>query len=211
MGRFTSLGKKTFAFDDKLDILGFEGTNEGLRSSTKHRDKVKNWSTPRNRKELDTFLWLTLFLRIFIPGRADHVVVLKEAYLKKVPAIIKIKKPHNDELKECDLDLPKIQRPTGKSKKPTIRRTYIEKDTFDWGPRQKASFLAIKDAITNNAIAGTDPNLQFHLSVDASQTSIGGVLFQMKRVKPGTEAATKFAQKSADFDVFVLFFNSAET
>lgn len=35
-------GKKTFAFDDKLDILGFEGTNEGLRPSTKHRDKVKN-------------------------------------------------------------------------------------------------------------------------------------------------------------------------
>ncbi len=101
-------GKKTFAFDDKLDILGFEGTTEGLRPSTKHRDKVKNWSTPKNREELDAFLWLTLFLRIFISGRADHVMVLKEAYLKKVPAIIKIKKPQNDELEECDLDLAKI-------------------------------------------------------------------------------------------------------
>ncbi len=175
--------------------MGFEGTNEGLSSSTKHWDKVKNWSMPRKREELDTFLWLTLFLRIFIPGRADHVMVLKEAYLKKVPAIIKIKKPHNDELEECDLDLPKIQRPAGKSKKLTIHRTYIKKDMFDWGPRQEASFLAIKDAITNNAVAGADSNLQFHLSVAASQTSIGGVLFQMKGVKPGTEAATKFAEK----------------
>ena len=34
--------KKTFEFDDKLDILGFVGTNKWLRPSTKHRDKVKN-------------------------------------------------------------------------------------------------------------------------------------------------------------------------
>lgn len=104
-------------------------------------------------------------------------MVLKEAYLKKVPAIIKINKPHNDELEECDLDLAKTQRSAGKPKKPAIRRTYIEKDTFDWGPRQESSFQAIKDAITNNAVARADPNLQFHLSVDASQTGIGGVLF----------------------------------
>lgn len=187
-------GKKTFAFDDKLDILGFEGTGEGLRPSSKHRDKVKNWATPKNREELDAFLWLTPFLRIFIPGRADHVMVLKEAYLKKVPAEAKAKKQHHDELEECDLDLAKAHRSMTKPKTPTIRRTYIEKGTFDWGPRQEASFQAIKNAITNNAVAGADPNLQFHLTVDASQTGIGGILFQMKGVKPGTEAATKFAE-----------------
>ncbi len=101
-------GKKTFAFDDKLDILSFEGTNKELRPSTKHRDKVKNWSTSRNCEELDVFLWLTLFLYIFNPGQADYVMFLKEAQLKKVPAIIKIKKPHNNELEECNLDLAKI-------------------------------------------------------------------------------------------------------
>ena len=42
LGRFISLKKKTFAFDDKLNILGFEGTIEELRPLTKHQDKVKN-------------------------------------------------------------------------------------------------------------------------------------------------------------------------
>lgn len=49
------IGKKTFAFDDKFDILGFEVTGEGLRSSIKHWDKVKNWATPTNCEELDAF------------------------------------------------------------------------------------------------------------------------------------------------------------
>lgn len=49
-------GKKTFTFDNKLDILGFEGTSKELRSSTKHWDKVKNWNTPKNWEELDFFL-----------------------------------------------------------------------------------------------------------------------------------------------------------
>ena len=43
--------KKTFAFDDELDILDFEGTGEGLRLSIKHRDKVKNWATLTNHEE----------------------------------------------------------------------------------------------------------------------------------------------------------------
>ena len=183
-----------YAFDEKLDILGFEGTSTGLRPSTKHRDKVKNWSTPTSREELDAFLWLTPFLRIFIPGQAEHVMILKEAYFKKVPAKIKIRKPHDEDLEECDLDLAKLSnRSTTKLKKPTIRRNFTEKDTFDWGPRQEVSFQAIKDAINNNGVAGADLNLQFHLLVNASQTSIGGVLFQIIGVKPGTEAAMKFA------------------
>lgn len=34
--------KKIFAFDDKLAILDFEGTSKGIRSFSKHWDKVKN-------------------------------------------------------------------------------------------------------------------------------------------------------------------------
>ncbi len=104
-------------------------------------------------------------------------MIFKKAYFKKVPARIKIKKRHNNEFEGYDLDLAKIQRPAGKSKKPTIRRTYIEKNTFDWRPRKKTSFQPIKDVITNNAVIGGDPNLQFHFSVDALQTDIGEVLY----------------------------------
>ncbi|RLL93176.1 hypothetical protein CFD26_101902 [Aspergillus turcosus] len=35
-------------------------------------------------EELDAFLWLTLFLRRFIPGRSDRVLTLKTAYLELV-------------------------------------------------------------------------------------------------------------------------------
>jgi len=60
------------------------------------------------------------FLRIFIPGRAEHVLKLKEAYLIEVSAEPKSKKPHDDETEECDKDLIK-KRPTTRSKKLTIK------------------------------------------------------------------------------------------
>lgn len=186
--------KKMLAFNDKLDILGFERTDEGLRPSTKHRDKVKNWATPTNRKDLNVLIWLTRFLRIFILGRVDSVMVLKAAYLKKVPAEAKAIKQYHDELEKCDLNLAKAHRSTIKLKKPIIHRTYKEKGTFDLSSRQKASFQAIKNAISNNAVARTNPNLQFHLSVNISQTSFGRILFQMKRVKPGIKGSIKFAE-----------------
>lgn len=59
-----------------------------------------------------------------------------------------------------------------------------------WGPEQDLAFCAIKDAILHNVVTGADPQLQFHLAVDAS--AIGGVLFQMPGVPPGEEATPKF-------------------
>ncbi|KAI9829385.1 MAG: hypothetical protein M1826_005705 [Phylliscum demangeonii] len=56
-------GKKTFAFMDKLDMVGFTVTANGLRPSAKHVDKVANWPTPTNREELEAFIYLTPFLR----------------------------------------------------------------------------------------------------------------------------------------------------
>lgn len=68
----------------------------------------------------------------------------------------------------------------------------VEKKEFLWGPIQEVSFNAIKKAIANNAIAGSDPEMQFHLAVDASQTIIGGVLFQLHGTPAGTEATARF-------------------
>ena len=41
-------------------------------------------------------------------------------------------------------------------------------------------------------MAGSDPEAQFHLAVDASQTAIGGVLFQLHSTPAGTKATAKF-------------------
>ena len=93
---------------------------------------MKNWGTLINLKELNAFFWLTSFLYIFILGRADHVMVLKKVYLKKVLAKAKAKKQHHDKPEKCNLDLAKAYRLTTKPKKLTICQTYIEKSTFDW-------------------------------------------------------------------------------
>ena len=66
-----------------LRTLGFTGSAEGLRPSVKHRERAMNWKEPTNREELDAIIWITPFLRMFIPGRAEHVISLKKAYLKE--------------------------------------------------------------------------------------------------------------------------------
>ena len=50
----------------------------------------------------------------------------------------------------------------------------------------------MKQAITNNTILGSDPELQFHLAIDASEIVVGGCLFQLRDVPPYTEAEPKF-------------------
>ena len=185
-------GPKTHVFAENLELLGFHGNAEGLRPSLKHRQKVQDWPVPTTRAELDAFLWLTPFLRIFIPGRAAHVLEMKKAYLELVMAQPKMKQAHDDEIEECDQDFTKTPRPPARPRRVTIQRKYVEKDTFDWGNSQQLSFEAVKTAITKNAMAGADPSLQYHLAVDASDEAVGGCLFQLQGVAAGTEATPKF-------------------
>lgn len=117
---------------------------------------------------------------------------LKEAYLTEVPAEPKPKKPHDDEVEDCDKDLTKKKQTSTRPKKPTIQRKWVEKETFDWGPSQQESFETIKESITDNAMAGADPAAQYHLVTDASKRGVGGVLFQLKGVPTGTEGTPKF-------------------
>lgn len=58
-----------------------------------------------NRAKLNAFLWLTLFLRIFIPGYAIHVMKLKEVYLVQVLAEIKPKRDCDGQIKKCNKNL----------------------------------------------------------------------------------------------------------
>ena len=53
---------KTAIFTDSLDLLGFTGGPGNIRPSIKHREKILNWPIPRNRAQLDGFLYLTPFL-----------------------------------------------------------------------------------------------------------------------------------------------------
>ena len=155
---------KAFFFFTSLDVIGFSATANGLRPSNKHRNRVALWPRPQSRQEVEDFLYLTPFLRIFIPGRADHAQVLKRSYQKEVPLPLK-------------------------SGRESVRKKWVDTNEFHWGEEQEKSFEYIKDCIINNAMAGSDPSKQHHLCCDASKTGIGGVVFQLADVPPGTEAS----------------------
>ena len=116
---------------------------------------------------------------------------IKEAYLKQVPAKPTPQRPYDDEMENCDGDLTRAKKKK-RASKPTIQRKWVEKETFDWGLSQQQSFDAVKQAITTNAMSGADPDLQYYLALDASQTGVGGCLFQLQGIKLGTEATPKF-------------------
>jgi hypothetical protein len=59
---------------------------------------------------------------------------------------------------------------------------------FEWTAEKDASFLAVKAAISDNAMASVDPRVQYHLAVDASKRATGGVLFQLHGVPAGEQA-----------------------
>lgn len=85
------------------------------------------------------------------------------------------------------------------------------REVFSWGPEQEKAFNAIKTAILNNAVAGANPDLQFHSVVDASVSAVGGVLFQMEGVEAGTEATPKFRENER-INMFLSFrLSDAET
>ena len=65
------------------------------------------WPIPSSREELNGFLWLTPFLRIFISGRAQLVIDMKKAYLTQVADELKSQIAHDAEVEECDQDLTK--------------------------------------------------------------------------------------------------------
>ena len=115
-------------FVDLLEMVGFTGGAEGLRPSVKHRCQVWNWKEPTNQAELEAFIWLAPFLRMVITGRAEHVLVLKKAYLKQVSV--------------------KLESGKGNS----VKRILVEKNTFDWGDEQRSSFEHIKKAVSDNSM-----------------------------------------------------------
>ena len=159
-------------FTDLLDFVGFTGDKNGLRPSMKHRDRIQHWPIPTSRAEVEAFLWLTPFLRIFIPGRTQHALIIKQSYLEEV----------NVEL-------------SGALRKPSVWKKWVEKAEITWGPeQQKKSFDYIKNVVSTNAMGGADPAVQYHLATNASKWCLGGVLFQLVDAPPGTEAMHSYKE-----------------
>ena len=90
---------------------------------------------------------------------------MKRGYLQQVLDRPKPRREHNDEMEDCDKDFTKPAR-SAKSKRPTIRRKWIEKESFHWEEEQQVALKKVKqarcrsdqhrrDAIVSVADAGT--------------------------------------------------------
>ena len=69
---------------------------------------------------------------------------------------------------------------------------------FKWTPEKDAAFEAVKASIVENAMAPSDPTLQYHLAVDASKRGIGGALFQLHGIEAHTEANNTNEHRNAE-------------
>lgn len=72
-----------------------------------------------------------------------------------------------------------------------MRKHWVDKASFDWGPEQRESFLHIQKSISDHAMSGSARPLQHHLATDASKHRLRGGLFQLPVEVPGTEVVEK--------------------
>ena len=182
--RLTLKPTKTLFFTTTIGLLGYQLNGEGLRPSIDKIGKIRDYPIPASEKELDQFLYMTLYLKRYIPGRADHARVMKSAVLWE---------------KVEDGDEGTMGKIKGKKQKEK------KKVGWNWTERCQESFDHVKQCIINQASTGGDPSLQYHLSCDASGTGLGAILFQLPKELPGTTFTGKYHGKGYQEMQIVMF------
>ncbi|KAF5012459.1 hypothetical protein FDECE_1511 [Fusarium decemcellulare] len=159
-------GKKTTFFVSEVESLGFSLGSEGIRPAAKHRDKFESMgkhfeqSPPRSWEDVQVLLYLTPFVRKFIPGRAELVHRVKQAFFEEVPK-------------------------TTKNGKPSVLREEVKRETPIWDEGAAKALKQICDSVHQNATHGAKSKIQFHLATDASEYGTGGVLLQLEGHQAG--------------------------
>jgi hypothetical protein len=168
---------KSAFFMPRVEGLGFVGGPLGLRPSADKVKAIHDYPVPTNEAKIDKFLFMTTYIRKFIPGRAEYARIMKEAVIQVAESI-----PRSGLREEVGKGgFQEGQRVKGGKRK--ISRKTIG---FEWRKDQQDAFDAIKHAIINNACWGGDPTFQYHLSTDASSYAYGGILFQLPTLPAGT-------------------------
>jgi hypothetical protein len=81
---------------------------------------------------------------------------------------------------------------------------------FEWLPKHRAAFNIAKAAITNNVLSAGDSDMQYHLATDASNTGMGGYLFQLEGQPTGTRAAPELRKYEVPIMYMSFQFNTAQ-
>jgi hypothetical protein len=167
--------KKTQFCVRRTKILGHERTVSGLRPSADKIRALTTWPVPESEADLMRFVYTLPFLKVYIPGRADMIAILKQAVISE-----------------------------GKGAK----RRVID---FIWTKVQQRVFNRIKSFFPRITLSGGDPHLQYHLATDASNTGLGGVLFQMSKWPIGTRTSRNTVEDETVIMFMSFALSDAET
>ena len=150
-------GSKCFLGFQELKFLGYIASGEGIRPCPDKVKSIVEFGTPRNIKELQSFLGAANWFRDTVENFAGI----------SAPLTLLLKKRHgpND---MCD----------GKTKSmkggPPKRRWFV------WEEAQEQAFQAVKDAMAKQTMLHhVEPGRMIHIDADASDVAIGAVLYQI--------------------------------
>jgi len=135
----------------------------GVKASMAKLDKLRDFPIPSTYEEVEKFLYLTLYLKMFIPGRADHARVLKESCMRKAVGVTSQEVKKIEESREMisqgvkescmrkavgvtSQGVNKIEESVGMTSQ-GVKKVKRIKWEFCWGPEQQVSFDAIRDAV----------------------------------------------------------------
>jgi len=182
--RITLKGSKGGFFLDRINPLGYSSNGSGLRPSLDKVQAIQDYRQPANPMEIESFLYMTIYLRQFITGRAEHSRILKEA-ITYCPL-------HKDE---------KNQSAQASNRGKPVKIAC----GINWGQEQEKSFRAVKEAIIKNVVFGGNDSKQYQLMTDASTHALGGVLFQL----PGLPAGSRLTLSTRSEMKIVMFISKS--
>jgi len=162
--------------------LGFRSEGKGLRPSLDKVQAIRDYPVPSNQEELERFIYMTTYLRHFIPGQSDHARVLKQAIIYENEAGLGNLANSGNRM-ERELVMKRKGLPEQRARGKKVKLKLVG---FCWTESQQCSFDHIKRSIIDNAVYGGDEAKQYHLATDASNFAMGGVLFQIMNHAPGT-------------------------
>jgi hypothetical protein len=69
---------------DRIEAIGFAVNALGIRPNKEEIEVMRNYPSPTNEGELERFIYVKIYLRRFIPGRAELIRILKLAILTEI-------------------------------------------------------------------------------------------------------------------------------
>ena len=188
--KLTLQRRKCGFFLNKISPLGYVSDGIGLRPSLDKAGAIRDYPWPMTPNEVDAFVYMTIYLRKFIPGRVEHAQILKEA-------IVYQEVSGNEKSKS---------KQTGRRGKPIKIAVGI-----NGRQEQEKSFEYVKSAVINNVVYRGDDSKQYHLMTGASKNALGGGLFQLPVLPAGITFTTAMRAKMRIIMVMSKRFLPAET